>query len=355
MTVGQTYALVCDLPLRIESYSAHSAHRGRRPHPAHDGHPADRWRTGGRRRGRDAVGRSACVPAAADAADRRRVDDRLVLRATGDARPVPVAAATTGCDVSALAFESAALDRPPPGRRLLADVVAEPAHVRQLDAPARPAGFDRSSASNCSRRCAKPTRRDQRLIDEIAATGAVDTADLKSQYPPPFGQPADPRLYEAVVRAFPDAWIEDPAITPETQPVLETHMRRVTWDGILWSIADIERLETRPRAINIKPVRFGSVQTLFGVYDYCAANEIAMYGGGFGELGPGRASPPVPGVPVPSRHAERCRPVGLQPAQARSVAAREPAHRGSRSHRLPLALMPAPPPARASGNGSGGA
>ena len=106
--------------------------------------------------------------------------------------------------------------------------------------------------------------------------------------PPPFGQPADPRLYEAVARAFPEAWIEDPAITPETRSVLEPHLSRITWDGILWSMGDIDRLSTRPLAINIKPVRFGTVRTLFGVYDYCAANEIAMYGGGFGELGVGR-------------------------------------------------------------------
>jgi hypothetical protein len=91
-----------------------------------------------------------------------------------------------------------------------------------------------------------------------------------------------------VARAFPDAWIEDPAITPETSAVLEPHIRRVTWDAPLRSIADIERLSNRPLAINIKPVRFGTVRTLFGVYDYCAANEIAMYGGGFGELGVGR-------------------------------------------------------------------
>jgi hypothetical protein len=129
---------------------------------------------------------------------------------------------------------------------------------------------------------------DDRLIAEIAATGAVDTVDLKSQYPAPFGQPADPRLYEAVARAFPDAWIEDPAITPETRPVLEPHMPRVTWDAIMRSVADIEGLRTRPHAINIKPARFGAVQTLFGVYDHCAAKDIAMYGGGMGELGVGR-------------------------------------------------------------------
>jgi len=129
---------------------------------------------------------------------------------------------------------------------------------------------------------------DEPLFAEIAATGAVDTADLKSQYPPPYGQPADPRLYAQVVEAFPEAWIEDPAITPETSKVLAPHGARITWDAPLRSLADLEGLATRPRAINIKPVRFGRLQTLLAVYDHCLANDIAMYGGGFGELGVGR-------------------------------------------------------------------
>ena len=129
---------------------------------------------------------------------------------------------------------------------------------------------------------------DGRLISDIAATGAVDTADLKSQYPPPFGQPADPRLYAQVLEAFPHAWIEDPKITDETWAVLEPHQERITWDAPLHSLADLEGLPFRPRAINIKPVRFGHLATLFAVYDHCAVNDIAMYGGGFGELGVGR-------------------------------------------------------------------
>jgi len=129
---------------------------------------------------------------------------------------------------------------------------------------------------------------DEKLIAELAATGAVDTVDFKSQYPPPFGQPADPALYARVAEAFLSAWIEDPAITPETWKVLEPHSARITWDAPLHSLADLEQLSTRPRAINVKPVRFGRLAVLLSVYDHCAANEIAMYGGGFGELGVGR-------------------------------------------------------------------
>jgi L-alanine-DL-glutamate epimerase-like enolase superfamily enzyme len=302
VTVGQTYALVCDLPLRIESYSV-------APLSAPMG--ADRIRRttvirliGG---GEEGIGEDA-TPVEDDQIAFQRaaptqpiagdwtIDSYSAHLVTLDLFPAPPAHDRMR-SFRRWAFESAALDLAlRQAGSSLAQVLGRESRpltfVNSMHLP-DPPSFDpireRLELFPALRFKLDPTTDwDQRLIDEIAATGAVDTADLKSQYPPPFGQPADPRLYEAVVRAFPDAWIEDPAITPETQPVLEPHMRRVTWDGILWSIADIERLETRPRAINIKPVRFGSVQTLFGVYDYCAANEIAMYGGGFGELGPGR-------------------------------------------------------------------
>jgi hypothetical protein len=40
--------------------------------------------------------------------------------------------------------------------------------------------------------------------------------------------------------------------------------------------------------INSKPSRFGSLQELMSVYEYCDREEIAVYGGGQGELGVGR-------------------------------------------------------------------
>jgi L-alanine-DL-glutamate epimerase-like enolase superfamily enzyme len=136
-----------------------------------------------------------------------------------------------------------------------------------------------------------PTARwDERLIVELAATGAVDILDLKGQYPPhvPAAQPADPELYERVAHAFPHAWLEDPAITPQTWKVLEPHAARIAWDAPIRSAADIQRLPARPRALNIKPVRLGTLRALLDVYDHCTANDIATYGGGFDELGPGR-------------------------------------------------------------------
>ncbi|MEP6910154.1 MAG: hypothetical protein ABI896_06960 [Actinomycetota bacterium] len=127
------------------------------------------------------------------------------------------------------------------------------------------------------------------LVAELAATGAIDSVDLKGQYEGTVvDQPADPALYRRVIEALPEAWIEDPAVTDETRPILEAVADRITWDAPIHSVADIEAVPWPPRTINIKPSRFGSVRRLFEVYDYCADKGISPYGGGQWELGPGR-------------------------------------------------------------------
>jgi L-alanine-DL-glutamate epimerase-like enolase superfamily enzyme len=130
---------------------------------------------------------------------------------------------------------------------------------------------------------------DDSLIAELVALGAVDSVDLKGQYEGTIvDNPADPGLYERIVEAFPEAWIEDPKLTPETEPILEPHRQRITWDAPIHSVADIEGLPFAPRALNIKPSRLGGLRTLLETYDYCAKHNIQMYGGGQSELGPGR-------------------------------------------------------------------
>ena len=127
------------------------------------------------------------------------------------------------------------------------------------------------------------------VVEELAATGAVDSIDLKGHYRGTTVEtPPDARLYRRVAEGFPEAWIEDPAVTPETRPVLEPHRDRVTWDAVIHSVADIEALPWTPRTVNVKPSRFGSVERLFAAYDYCDARGIGAYGGGQWELGPGR-------------------------------------------------------------------
>ncbi len=127
------------------------------------------------------------------------------------------------------------------------------------------------------------------LVAELAGTDAVDSVDLKGFYKgTPVDQRADPALYARVAEGLPDAWIEDPELTEETDRVLEPHRHRFTWDAPIHSPGDIEALPYPPRTINIKPSRFGPVSTLFETYDFCAERGIGLYGGGQFELGPGR-------------------------------------------------------------------
>jgi L-alanine-DL-glutamate epimerase-like enolase superfamily enzyme len=122
---------------------------------------------------------------------------------------------------------------------------------------------------------------------EIAGTGRVRVLDLKGQYHgTPVDQPPDPELYRRVAEIFPDAIIEDAALTDETRDALRGAEVRLSWDAPIHSAADIE--ERAPRYVNIKPSRFGSVERLLDAIDHCEANAITMYGGGQFELGVGR-------------------------------------------------------------------
>jgi L-alanine-DL-glutamate epimerase-like enolase superfamily enzyme len=130
---------------------------------------------------------------------------------------------------------------------------------------------------------------DDALVAELVETGAVDTVDLKGLYKGSVvDNPPDPALYRLVAEGFPDAWIEDPAITEETWPALEPHQDRITWDGNIHSVDDIVALPFPPHMVNVKPSRLGGLRPLFAAYEYCEDRGIAMYGGGQFELGVGR-------------------------------------------------------------------
>jgi len=130
---------------------------------------------------------------------------------------------------------------------------------------------------------------DDALVAELVETGAVDTVDLKGLYKGSVvDNPPNPGLYRLVAEGFPDAWIEDPAITEETWPVLEPYQDRITWDGNIHSVEDIVSLPFPPHMVNVKPSRLGGLRPLFKAYEYCEDRGIAMYGGGQFELGVGR-------------------------------------------------------------------
>lgn len=127
------------------------------------------------------------------------------------------------------------------------------------------------------------------LVEELAATGAVRTLDLKGQYKgTEVDTEPDPALYGLLVEAFPDAIIEDPALTDETRPVIAGHENRVSWDLPITGVESVEALPFEPEWLNIKPSRFGSVERLLATIAYCEDRDIEMYGGGQFELGVGR-------------------------------------------------------------------
>ena len=160
------------------------------------------------------------------------------------------------------------------------------------------------------------------LIEALVETGAVDSVDFKSLYHGTVvDQPPDPVLYERVVRAFPNAWIEDPdVITPETAAILAGEHERITWDAPIHSIDDIEALPFPPRMVNLKPSRIGGLPKLCATYDYCAERGIGAYSGGQFELGPGRGQaqylasmfhPDTPNDLAPVGHNQNDPPAGL--------------------------------------------
>lgn len=132
---------------------------------------------------------------------------------------------------------------------------------------------------------------DDDLVHEIAAlpNDPVRVLDFKALYHgTPVDHEPDPDLYRRCLAAFGDAWIEDPDLEGPAGAEVRPHMDRVTWDAPLHSVDDLTALDHTPRIINIKPCRFGALRTLMDVYDHCDAHGIAMYGGGFFELGVGR-------------------------------------------------------------------
>jgi hypothetical protein len=159
------------------------------------------------------------------------------------------------------------------------------------------------------------------LIAEIRELAGVDVLDLKGHYRgTPVDVETDPGLYHQVAEAFPGAYLEDPDLNEETRPALESHRDRVTWDAPLHSVADITALEWKPKAINSKPSRFGSLQEISSVYEHCEREGIAIYSGGQGEVGVGRGQiqylaslfhPDTPNDCAPSGYNDPSVPDGL--------------------------------------------
>jgi hypothetical protein len=159
------------------------------------------------------------------------------------------------------------------------------------------------------------------LVDALVETGVIDSLDLKGQYKGTVVDvETDPELYQMVIEAFPDAWLEDPDVSEATLPLLEPVADRITWDAPIHSVADVLDRPWKPRMVNIKPSRFGPLSNLFEMYDWCEREGVQAYGGGQTELGPGRGHiqylaslfhPDTPNDTAPSGYNEPQLPDGL--------------------------------------------
>ncbi len=130
---------------------------------------------------------------------------------------------------------------------------------------------------------------DVATVERIAATGRVVALDFKAFYTgSPVDNPPDPVQYQMVARAFPNAILEDPALTGPARDVLNGEEARFSFDAPIHSWADVERLPQPPRFLNIKPSRFGSLEALLDCVERALDAGIVLYGGGQFELGVGR-------------------------------------------------------------------
>jgi hypothetical protein len=126
------------------------------------------------------------------------------------------------------------------------------------------------------------------LIDEVAATGAVEIVDFKGQYGLELPEmPALMRMYEHVLEAFPNALLEDAHDVPEVTQLL-SGADRISYDAPIVDVDSLDATPLTPVAVNIKPCRVGDLRSLLDVYAVCAERGLTMYGGGMGELGVGR-------------------------------------------------------------------
>ena len=127
------------------------------------------------------------------------------------------------------------------------------------------------------------------FLSELAATDAIRVLDLKGQYGPDVGAPADPELYQRLFETFPDVIVEDPAVTDATRDVLKAHADRISWDAPITDVESVRELPWEPTVINVKPCRFGTLESLCRFLEYALEYDIDLYGGGMFELDVGRA------------------------------------------------------------------
>jgi len=130
---------------------------------------------------------------------------------------------------------------------------------------------------------------DADLLADLADTGAVRILDFKGFYQGTDVDAApDADRYRQVAEAFPEAVLEDAKFTDETEPVLREEADRLSWDYPITGVESVRDLPVESRWLNIKPSRFGTVESLLDTVEYALERDITLYGGGQYELDVGR-------------------------------------------------------------------
>ena len=130
---------------------------------------------------------------------------------------------------------------------------------------------------------------DQALVDDLRARDVVRIVDLKGHYEgTDVDVEADPAFYRRIVDGLPDAVVEDPLLTDATRPVFEGEEGRVSWDSPIHGLDDVRSLPWTPSWLNVKPSRFGTVESLFRTIGWALERGVTLYGGGQFELSVGR-------------------------------------------------------------------
>ncbi|ELZ43586.1 hypothetical protein C471_00680 [Halorubrum saccharovorum DSM 1137] len=131
----------------------------------------------------------------------------------------------------------------------------------------------------------------EEAFETLRETEAVRILDLKGWYEgTDVDVEADPELYRDVFAAFPAAVVEDAAFTTETRPLVEPQADRLSFDYPIDGVESLKALPVEPGWCNVKPSRFGTLESLFEAIAYCEERGIELYGGGQFELASGRTA-----------------------------------------------------------------
>ena len=126
---------------------------------------------------------------------------------------------------------------------------------------------------------------DDAIVAELAALGCVETVDFKGRYGLEVeDEDALVAMYRVVLAAFPRRAVRGPARARRRGGAARAGARPRSRSTRRSSAS----ATSATRTINVKPSRIGGLRPLLEIYECCAANGVAMYGGGMGELGIGR-------------------------------------------------------------------